>query len=249
MGQLEVRVEPPLAWVFLNRPSKHNALTLRMAEGLVKAIGELDGRSDVRVLLLAGRGKSFCAGADISMLDRFKPSDALEFHRRLNGVCWAIRMCSKPVVAVLHGYALGGGLELAEWADMRVAANTAKLGQPEVNIGLNGGAGGTIMLPRLVGRGVAAYLAMTGELVDAEYALRVGLVDLVVPEESIWDRARELGLKLASKPPATLRAIKQALTRFDEMSVWAGLELEASLFAHLFAEDETRKRFKQFLKR
>lgn len=249
VAQLIVRVETPIAWVLLNRPSKHNALTAQMVEGLEKTIRMLDSRSDTRVVVLAGNGKSFCAGADISMLAKLRPTEAVEFHRKLNAACLAIRMCSKPVVAVLHGYALGGGLELAEWADIRLAANTAKLGQPEVNIGLNGGAGGTIMLPRLVGRGAASYLAMTGDIVDAEYALRVGLVDLVVPEESLWEKARELGLKLASKPPATIRAIKQALSRFDEMSLWAGLELEAALFGHLFAEEETRKRFGQFLKK
>lgn len=249
MGQLLVKIEPPLAWVFFNRPSKHNALTARMAEGLARAISALDSKSEIRVVMLAGSGKSFCAGADISVLAGFKPAEAVEFHRKLNRACWAIRACSKPVVAVLHGYALGGGLELAEWADIRIAANTAKLGQPEVNIGLNGGAGGTVMLPRLVGRGVAAYLAMTGEIVDAEYAFRVGLVDLVVPEESLWERARELGLKLASKPPATLRAIKRVLSSFEEMSVWAGLELEAALFGHLFGEEETKSRIRGFLEK
>ncbi len=212
-------------------------------------LSQLGLKDDVRVILLRGEGKSFCAGADVSMLAEFGPTQAVEFHRKLNSLCLAIRTCTKPVVAVLHGYALGGGLEVAEWADIRVAADTAKLGQPEVNIGLNGGAGGTIMLPRLVGRGVASYLAMTGEIVDADYALRVGLVDLVVPEAELLDRARDLGLKLASKPPATLSAIKQALTRYDEMSAWAGLEYEASLFGHLLSQEETRRRLKDFLKK
>jgi len=246
---LILRFEPPLAWVMLNRPEKHNALTLAMAKGLAATFNTLSSRSDIRVVLLSGSGKSFCAGADVSMLSKFKPEDAVKFHRQLNDVCWAIRACPKPVVAVLHGYALGGGLEIAEWADIRVAANTAKIGQPEVNIGLNGGAGGTVMLPRLVGRGAASYLAMTGDIVDAEYALRVGLVDLVFPEESLWEKSKELGLKLASKPPATLSAIKQALSRFDQMDAWTGLEFEASLFGHLFAEEETKKRLNDFLKK
>ncbi len=249
MSEVTLRVEPPLAWIFLNRPEKHNALTPSMADNLVELLGRLSTDSNVRVVMLAGEGRSFCAGADVSKLAQFKPADAVRFHRKLNLVCWAIRSCMKPVVAVLHGYALGGGLEIAEWADIRIAADNAKIGQPEVNIGLNGGAGGTIMLPRLVGRGVASYLAMTGEVVDAQYALRVGLVDLVVDAESLMDKARELGLKLASKPPETLWAIKQALSRFDEMSLWAGLEYEAALFGHLFSEEETRRRFEEFLNR
>ncbi|MEM0321096.1 MAG: enoyl-CoA hydratase/isomerase family protein, partial [Thermoprotei archaeon] len=223
--------------------------TTDMADKLVEFLGKLCVDSSIRVVMLSGEGRSFCAGADVSKLTEFKPAEAVEFHRKLNKVCYTISTCSKPVVAVLHGYVLGGGLEIAEWADIRIAADNAKIGQPEVNIGLNGGAGGTIMLPRLVGRGVAAYLAMTGEIVDAKYALSIGLVDLVVESAHLTERARELGMKLSSKPPATLRAIKQALSRFDEMSPWAGLEYEAQLFGHLFSEEETKRRFEEFLKK
>jgi enoyl-CoA hydratase/carnithine racemase len=248
-NSIVIEKNPPLAWVYLNRPEKLNVLTLSMAEELCVSLKALEKDAGIKVVLVAGKGKNFCAGADVNQFVEYTPMEALNFHRKLNEVGLTMRYLLKPVIAVLNGYALGGGLELAESADIRLASSSARLGQPEVDLGINAGAGGNVVLPRLVGRSMSMYLALTGEIITAREAFRIGLVDLLVPESGLKQKASELAMKIAQKPFPTVEMIKSAINHAADIDVKSALEYEASLFGLLFSTRNTKDAVSNFLKK
>ena len=244
-----IRIEKPIAWIILNRPKKLNALSPQLLKELGEALDELEERDDVRVIILKGSGRAFSAGADVTAFAGVTPIDILKFSRRFQELTLKMQFLTKPIIVAIHGYALGGGLEIAMSGDIRIASEDAMLGQPEINLGFIPGAGGTQRLPRLVGRSRAKELIFTGDMIPAQEALKLGLVDRVVPPERLEQEARALALKLAEKPPLALAAAKYAIEMGMETNIWTGLELEASLFALLFSTEDVIEGVTAFLEK
>jgi enoyl-CoA hydratase len=236
-----------VALVTINRPDKRNALDGATRSQLVAAFDQLAADPEVRVVVLTGAGdKAFVAGADISEFEGRSPIDQF---RVMSGrtVFDAVDRCPKPVIAALNGFTLGGGCELAMACDIRIAADTAKLGQPEVNLGIIPGGGGTQRLPRLVGSGAAFKLLYSGELIGADEALRIGLVDEVVPAAELRARALALATAIAQKSPVALKLIKEAVRTALRVPLDEGLRQEATLFGLAFSSEDKAEGVAAFL--
>jgi enoyl-CoA hydratase len=236
METSNIRLEkhPPLATVTLDRPNVLNALNSETLAELDTAFAELAQDTSIRVILLCGAGgRAFAAGADIRELAERNAKEGQAFSLRGQGIFRRIETLGKPVIACIQGFALGGGCELAMACTLRLAADDARLGQPEVKLGLLCGYGGTQRLPRLVGRGAALKLLLTGAVIDANEGLRIGLVDEVVPAAQLTERAQALALEIAANAPLavaeTLRAVDEGL----DLALDLGLLSEAARFGHL----------------
>ncbi|MGC9071877.1 MAG: 3-hydroxyacyl-CoA dehydrogenase/enoyl-CoA hydratase family protein [Acidilobus sp.] len=246
---LIVRYEKPIAWIILNRPNKLNAISPEMIKELGETLDEIEEKQDVRVVILTGSGKAFSAGADVTAFAGITPIQAAIFSRKFQELTLRMQYYTKPIIVAINGYALGGGLEMAMSGDIRIASETAMLGQPEINLGFIPGAGGTQRLPRLVGRGKAKTLIYTGDMISARDAASMGLIDLVVPPERLEQEARSLALKLAEKPPIALLAAKLAIETGLESNIWSGLALEAGLFGLLFSTEDVVEGVSAFLEK
>ena len=234
---ISVEVEQGVATVLLQRPPM-NALCLQMQREIKAAAEELAGRSDVGAVVLYGGPKVFAAGADIKEMSGMTYQDMLRASVGLQDAFTAVARIPQPTIAAVTGYALGGGCELALCCDMRIAADDAKLGQPEILLGIIPGAGGTQRLPRLVGVSRAKELVFTGRHVDAAEALSIGLVNRVVPADEVYSSALELARRLAKGPALALRAAKEAIDRGLDTDLDTGLDIERVRFASLFATDD-----------
>ncbi len=246
---LKLEIADRVATLTIDRPEKRNALNGQVRRELMEALDALEPREDARVVVITGAGaKAFVAGADIG---EFAERTPLEQRAAMEGrrVFTAIASFPKPVIASINGYALGGGCELALACDLRIAARSARLGQPEVNLGILPGGGGTQRLPRLVGLGRAMRLILTGELIDAEEAERIGLVDILVDDDALADRTRELAGSIAKHSPVALKLVKEAVRASAEMPLSAGLELERELFITAFASDDRTEGIDAFLEK
>ncbi len=244
-----VRIEPPVAWIVLNRPEKLNAITLEMLKEISETLDELEEDERIRVVVLTGAGRAFSAGADVTAFTGVTPVKAMIFSRKFQEVLFKIEYYTKPVIAALNGFTLGGGLEMAMAADFRIASETAQLGQPEINLGFIPGAGGTQRLPRLIGRSRAKELIYTGDMIPASEAQKMGLVDRVVPPEKLEQEVRQFALKLAEKPPLALMAAKYAIQIGMETNIWSGMALESSLFGLLFSTEDVIEGVTAFLEK
>jgi len=236
-----------VALVTISRPEKRNALNGATRGQLVAILDDLGADPEVRVVVLTGAGdKAFVAGADISEFEGRSPIDQF---RVMSGrtVFDAVDRFPKPVIAALNGFTLGGGCELAMACDIRLAADTAKLGQPEVNLGIIPGGGGTQRLPRLVGTGAAYKLLFTGELIGADEALRIGLVDEVVPAAELRARALSLAASIAQKSPVALQLIKEAVRASLRVPLDEGLRQETTLFGLAFSSEDKAEGVAAFL--
>jgi enoyl-CoA hydratase len=222
----------PIATLTLNRPAVLNALNLQMLDELSAAFAELDADDALRAVIVTGAGpKAFAAGADISELNALPNARAGEAQaRRGQALTTAIERMRVPVIAAVNGFALGGGCEIAMACDIRIAAENAKFGQPEVNLGILPGYGGTQRLTRLVGEGWAMYLCLTGEMIDAAEALRIGLVQKVTPAEGLLPEAQRIAALIASKAPLAIDAAKRAIVDGAALTLADGLALEALRF-------------------
>ncbi|MGD2207708.1 MAG: enoyl-CoA hydratase-related protein [Anaerolineae bacterium] len=250
-ANLTVEREQKIGIITFNRPKVLNALNIATVRDLDAAIGELAADLEVGAIVLTGAGeKAFVAGADIAEFNTLaSASDAAQYARRGQAVLNKIEALSKPVIAAINGFALGGGCELALACDIRLAADTARLGQPEINLGIIPGYGGTQRLARLVGRGQAKMLCMTGDMIDASEALRIGLVDRVVPAADLMDEAKALAHKLAGKAPVALALIKQAINVGLEGSLEEGLAYEAAQFGLVFDTEDRVEGVNAFLEK
>jgi len=249
MKTIVVRRENRVGWIVLNRPEKLNAISPEMLEELSSALRELEGDEGVRVIVVTGSGRAFSAGADVTAFSGVNPVSSYIYSRRFQEVLNMIERTPKPVIAAINGYALGGGLELAMACDIRIASESAMLGQPEINLGLIPGAGGTQRLSKLVGRGRAKELIMLGDPIPAREAERIGLVNRVVPHERLESEVRAIANKLAEKPPIALMAAKIAINLGSDYPLEAGLALEASLFSMLFSTEDLVEGVSAFLQR
>ena len=239
-------VQDAVGTIRLARPPM-NALDAEMQDQLRQAAEEAAARADVRAVVLWGGEKVFAAGADIKEMQRMSYTDMVQRGPALQGAFDAVARIPKPVVAAVTGYALGGGCELALCADIRIAAENAKFGQPEILLGLIPGAGGTQRLSRLVGPSRAKELIFTGRQVRADEALRIGLADQVVPAEEVYPTALAWASRLAAGPALALRAAKEAVDRGLETDLDTGLALERSLFAGLFATEDRDTGMRSFV--
>lgn len=246
-----VEREDRIAIITLNRPQVLNALSQATVDELDAAIDELGADESVRAIIITGAGdKAFAAGADIKELHALSSAtEAAEFIGRRHRFLFKLARLPKPVIAALNGYALGGGCELALACDIRIAAETAHLGQPEINVGMIPGTGGTQRLLRLVGPGMAKYLILTGDHISAEEALRIGLVEKVVPPEKLMDEAKALATKLAAKPPIAIALAKQAIAMGIEMRLEEGCAHEVALFGQVCATEDRVEGTSAFLEK
>jgi enoyl-CoA hydratase/carnithine racemase len=241
-----LEVSDGVGTIRLDRPPM-NALNTQVQEEIRAAAVEAGHRSDVRAAVLYGGPKVFAAGADIKEMAEMSFSDMAERAGALSAAFDAVARIPKPVVAAVTGYALGGGCELALTADFRVCGDNAKLGQPEILLGIIPGAGGTQRLPRLVGPARAKDIVYTGRFVDAEEALRIGLVDQVVAPDDVYDAAVRLAARYASGPAMALRAAKAAIDGGLDTDLASGLRLESYLFASLFATEDSSVGMRSFV--
>jgi enoyl-CoA hydratase len=237
-----------VAIVTLNRPKVLNALNAQTLSELAGAMASFKDDDGVRAIVITGAGdKSFVAGADINELAALSPVAGKEHARRGQQIFDAIEQLGKPVIAAINGFALGGGCELAMACTLRVAADTARFGQPEVNLGLIPGYAGSQRLPRLVGRGVALEILLTGDMINAQRAYEIGLVNRVVPAADLMTEAKKLAQTLASKAPIAVRYILDAVHQGLDTSLAQGQYLETSLFGTIASSDDMREGTRAFL--
>jgi enoyl-CoA hydratase len=246
-----VAVEEPLGFITLNRPSVLNALRTRLLDELSTALHDMERDDKVRVVVITGTGeKAFAAGADISELNALASAGSgAEKARTGQGLTRQIERLGKPVVMAINGFALGGGCELAMAGDIRVASENAKFGQPEVNLGLIPGYGGSQRLTRLAGKGVAMHLCLTGEIIDAPEALRIGLVTRVVPAGELMNEAKRIATLVASKAPLAIAACKRVINNGAHLSIDDALELEALEFGTLVDTEDIKEGTNSFLEK
>jgi enoyl-CoA hydratase/carnithine racemase len=243
---VRLEVTDAVATMRLDRP-KLNPLDAAMQEEIRAAAHEAAERDDVRAVVIYGGPRVFAAGADIKEMADMSYSDMASHSGKLQSAFTAVASIPKPVVAAITGYALGGGCELALCADRRIAADDAKIGQPEITLGIIPGAGGTQRLSRLVGPSKAKDLIFTGRHADAEEALRIGLVDEVVPADAVYDTALAWAGQFANGPAYALRAAKEAIDHGLGVDLDTGLEIERTQFAGLFATEDRTIGMRAFL--
>ncbi|MGI8699796.1 MAG: enoyl-CoA hydratase/isomerase family protein [Nocardioidaceae bacterium] len=243
---LRLDVADGVGTIRLDRPPM-NALNVTVQEELRAAAGEASQRSDVRAVIVYGGESVFAAGADVKEMADMAYPDMVKRSGALQSAFTAVARIPKPVVAAVTGYALGGGCELALCADARIAADNAKLGQPEVLLGIIPGAGGTQRLSRLIGPAGAKDLVFSGRFVGAEEALRIGLVDVVVAPGDVYAEAQRWAARFAAGPALALRAAKESIDRGLEVDLDTGLEMERQQFAALFATRDARAGMRSFV--
>lgn len=243
-------VRDGIAFVTINRPDKLNALNDQVMAELADAAERIANEREVRGAILTGAGpKAFVAGADIEDLAQQGAFDGKARALRGQAVLRRLETCGKPVIAAVNGYALGGGCELAMACHLRIAADTARFGQPEVKLGIAPGYGGTQRLPRLVGKGIALQLILTGEPIDAQEAYRIGLVNKVVPVADLAAEAEKMLRGILAMGPLAVRLAIEAVDRGSEMSLDEGLLLEANHFGLLASTADTKEGLAAFLAR
>ncbi len=249
MGEfVRLEVADGIGTIRLDRPPV-NALNEQLTSELAAAADAAAAGDEVRAVILYGGEKAFAGGADIKQMAEASYPAAATWSGRLQAALSLVAAIPKPVVAAITGYALGGGLELALAADFRVAGESARLGQPEILLGVIPGAGGTQRLPRLVGPAKAKDIVFTGRMVQAAEALALGLVDLVAPDASVYQAALGLVKRYATGPALALRAAKQAIDHGLDVDLATGLEIERVQFAALFATEDQRSGMRSFIEK
>jgi enoyl-CoA hydratase/carnithine racemase len=241
-----LQVEDGVGTIRLDRP-KMNAINEQLHLEVRAAAMEAGKREDVRAVVLYGGERVFAAGADIKAMSQLDASGMTAWGRELTNSFTEVARIPKPVIAAVTGYALGGGYELALCADFRVLGASAKIGQPEIQLGIIPGAGGTQRLSRLVGPAKAKDLIFTGRHVGAEEALEIGLADAVVPDDEVYTTAVAMARKFAAGPPLALAAAKQAIDEGLELPIDDGLKLESRLFAELFGTEDQKVGMTSFI--
>ena len=243
---VRLEIDQAVAVIRLDRPPM-NALNAQVQDEIAAAAAQVSADQEVRAVIIYGGERVFAAGADIKEMAEATYSQMAADTRRLQDSFTAVAKIPKPVVAAITGYALGGGLELALCADFRVAGESARVGQPEILLGVIPGAGGTQRLPRLVGPARAKDIVYTGRFVGAAEALAIGLVDRVVPDADVYQAARDLVDRYVGGPAVALRAAKQAIDEGLDVDLDSGLEIERLNFAGLFATEDQRTGMRSFI--
>jgi enoyl-CoA hydratase len=249
-NSLLLEIADGVAVVTINRPAALNALNREVLDELAAAFAELKKNSDVACVVLTGSGsKAFVAGADITEMQALDAVSAEHFAKLGHTILNTIENFPKPVIAAVNGFALGGGCELAMACDIRIAAENARFGQPEVNLGVIPGFGGTLRLARLVGKGRAKELIFTGDMIDAQEAYRIGLANKVATAEELLAKARKMATKIASKGPVAVRLAKESVDNGLEMDLDRAGRFEAGLFGLCFATADQKEGMQAFLEK
>lgn len=246
--QWNVQVVDRVALVAINNPPA-NVLSKSMFEQLSELLDQWENDEQIKAIVLTGEGRFFIAGADIKEFTQLQSDDAAAMSVQGQQVFDRMEKFPKPIIAAINGACLGGGLELAMACHIRLAAADARLGLPELNLGLIPGYGGTQRLPRLVGRGKATQLILTSEMISGEEAQRIGLVDAIYPVEQIVDEAKKLAEAIAQKSAVTIKLALQAIHASEELSLSEGLEYEAKLFGEAFATEDAKEGVAAFLEK
>ena len=249
MSLIALERRSAVAVVTLNRPDKLNALNESLLRELLETLTTLDADSSVRVGILTGAGKAFAAGADIAAMAEMSSAQAGQFAALGHRVGATLAQAHMPFLAAVNGVALGGGCELAMCCDFIYASDKAKFGQPEVTLGLIPGFGGTQRLARRVGIGRASELCMTGNVIGADEALRIGLVDAVAPHDDLMGRAQTTAAAIAERAPLAVAAIKRSISLGKDMTLAAALEIEAAAFASLFGTRDQQEGVRAFMEK
>ncbi len=240
---IETEEKDGTGFIYFNREEHLNTVTVEMVDEITKALSNME--ENCRSIVIGGR-KNFSAGADIMQFKDMGTMKAYEFHRKLNDLALYFREFKRPIISFLNGYVLGGGLELSLSTDIRVCSRDALLGQPEINLGINAGAGGNVILPEVIGRNRALYMVLTGEKIPAATAYDFGLVDIIAANP--LDEAIRIATTINNKPENTVILAKRAVNS-TENKVKKDLDYEAALFGILFSEKDTQDRINNFIKR
>ncbi|MCF8367503.1 MAG: enoyl-CoA hydratase/isomerase family protein [Bacteroidales bacterium] len=247
---LNIGLQDGIAIVTINRPEAMNALNTRFFMEMDAAIKEVSSKPEIKVMVITGSGKAFVAGADIAEMVNKNPEEGSAFSRTGQNTFRSLEKMEIPVIAAINGFALGGGLELAMGCDFRIASTKAKFGQPEVNLGLIPGYAATQRLSRLVGMGDALYLLMSAEMIGADEALRIGLVQKVFEPEVLMEEVMKISKTIAAKGPLAIKKVKAVTRKGFLMDFDKGSELEAEQFGTLFGKgSEGEKGMKAFLEK
>ncbi|WAH36892.1 enoyl-CoA hydratase/isomerase family protein [Alicyclobacillus dauci] len=244
---IQVNIDEQIAVLSLNRPAQRNALNRAVLSELGANIAMLSGRRDLRAVIIRGEGKAFAAGADISEMQAMTAQEAEQFARFGQRVFTALENLPQPTIALVHGFALGGGMELSMACDVRIAAEGGQFGQPEVTLGVLPGFGGSQRLPRIIGQGRALDMLLTGKRIDAQTALAYGLVSQVVSEDALLDAGIAYANQLKALGPVALGYVKRAVYDGAELDLSKGQAMEANLFGLTFATRDQKEGMNAFL--
>lgn len=249
-NNLRIEYENNITTVTINRPKALNALNQQTLIELQSAFSSFADNDEVQVIIITGNGdKAFVAGADIAAMQPLSALEARQFAKFGHQVMQRIESCPKPVIAAVNGFALGGGCELALVCDIRIAAENARFGQPEVNLGIIPGFGGTQRLARLIGKGRALELIMTGDMIDANEALRIGLVNRVVAANQLLKTAKKMATTIISKGPYSVKLAKQAVHNGLELDLDRANQYENELFGLCFTTIDQKEGMQAFLEK
>jgi enoyl-CoA hydratase len=247
---IEVVYDGPLAVIYVNRPKVHNALTVETMGELMGILKQLEREENVRTVVITGKGdKAFIAGGDIREFKDKNSVEALEFSRTLQKLCFTVETLHKPVIAAVNGYAFGAGCELMMACDIAYASAEAKIGLPEVGLGIIPGAGGTQRLSRLVGKARAKEIIFTAEPLSAQEAYQIRLVNRIFPPPELMEAVKTLCQKIASKGPIALRLCKETVEDGYEMDLYKANALEAHAFAVTFSTEDRKEGIDAFLEK
>ena len=246
---LKVKIEDGIAFISVNRPEALNALNTEVLTELSDVFTWVNENDEVKIAILTGEGRAFVAGADISQMSKLTVKEGRDMTIKGQRVMNQIEEIDKMVIAAVNGFALGGGCELAMACDIRIASDKAKFGQPEVNLGIIPGFGGTQRLPRLVGKGMAKYLIATAEMITAEEANRIGLVEKVVPAEELLTEAARIAKLIITKSPIGIKMAKHSINNGTKMDIISGVAYEAEAYVSTFASEDRIEGMKAFLEK
>ncbi|MBI4641770.1 MAG: enoyl-CoA hydratase/isomerase family protein [Candidatus Tectomicrobia bacterium] len=247
---IELKMEEGIATITLNRPQALNALNRQLLGELEEAVEQVGADEAVRVVIITGSGeRAFSAGADISEFKEMSAIDALNFARFIQRVFLKVESLPKPAIAAVNGYALGGGCELMMACDIAYASERARVGQPEINLGVIPGGGGTQRLPRLIGKQRAKELILTGDMIDANEALRLGLVSKIFPPDQLMPAVNALAEKLKSKGTVALRVAKEAIEEGFNTDLLTGMSIEAKAWSVCFSTEDKSEGIAAFLEK
>ena len=249
MAFVTLEKKGPVGVVTMNRPEALNALDKQVLEDLNTVLDQVEADPEILVAVVTGAGRSFVAGADIGQMSGFTAVEGKAFGAYGNGVFLKLENLTKPTIAAVNGFALGGGCELSMACDIRLASEKAKFGQPEVGLGITPGFGGTQRLPRLVGMGMAKQLLYTARNIDAAEALRIGLVNAVIPQAELLDAALKMASQIAKNAPIAVRACKKAVNEGMQVSIDKAVEIEEKLFGGCFETHDQVEGMACFLSR
>jgi enoyl-CoA hydratase len=247
---LLVEIDEGIATVKINRPKALNALNLAVLNELIQVVHEINGNPEIRVVVLTGEGeKAFVAGADIAAMKEMSALEAKKFCELGHHAMHMIENCRKPVIAAVHGFCLGGGLELALACDFIYVSENAKLGLPEVNLGLFPGFGGTQRLSRLIGKNRAKELIYTARIISAEQAMQLGIANRVCAPDALMEEARETAKEIMKKGPIGVELAKRVINQGSDLDLGSGLALEQAAFPLVFATEDQKEGVAAFLEK